>query len=137
MARAHGGSRSLYCAGWRDTGDPPTAQYDNNMDAYFQRNIPIGSYSTVVLHFWLWYETEATYDQFFLCFSGAGGVSGSWRCAPGDYRSGSSGGWVEWWYNISTFSGNPDFWLALRFSSDNSVVREGAYVDDLEIVVLP
>lgn len=124
--RAFGGSWSLYCA---DEGDGLGQTYDNNMTAYFQHTtgIPISSYSSAIVGFKMWHETEVDFD--YVSFQYWDGLN--W--IELDRYTGSSGGWGTWSYS---FSGGT-LYVQWVFVSDGSTVDEGAYLDNIRISGIP
>lgn len=125
-ARVYAGSWSLYCA---DNGDVAGQTYDNNMNAYFQyaAGVPISTYSTAVVYFKLWYETEENFD--YISFQYWNGLN--W--VELDRYTGSSAGWTEWSYS---FTGGT-LYVQWVFVSDGSDVDEGAYLDNIRISGIP
>ncbi len=115
-----GGSYSWYC------GSEGSWVYEPAFTAYLiSPSIWMGSHPT--LSFWTWYVIESGMDYGFLEINGGEG----W--VELDLFTGSSDGWSEKSYDLSSFSGDS---IRIRFtfySEDDGNQYEGWYIDDLEI----
>lgn len=122
-ARVQAGSWSMYCA---DNSDVVGQVYDNYMNAYAQKVNPIliSGYTQVTLSFWIWYNTETTWDYVsFQYWNGSSWV----EAVPSGRSTGSSGGWVQ---KSFSFTGT-NLYIRFVFYSDGSVTNEGVYIDDI------
>jgi len=125
MCESHSGYWSLWCA---DEGDQPDCtNYDDNMDAYVEKNtnIIVQDYDDVQFKFWYKNDSESDYDWMQLYY-----YENGWNIIGPQY-TGSSGGWQQVVHNLPGWS---YFRWKFVFHSDSSVHNyEGAYLDDLEM----
>jgi len=95
------------------------------------------------LDFWVWYETETSFDGFNVKVSTNGGVSYSLlqsvSPAYNDFldnencwSGGPTSGWVKHTVNLSAYAGQ-QIKLRFAFRSDGSVVYPGVYIDDVVV----
>jgi hypothetical protein len=128
--RAHSGTSSWYC------GSQSTWEYDNGMDCHLDSpEFALGDESE--LSFWCWYEFPIYHEDGFyveilsggaaidtLDFIGSGGALGELGSIGND--------WLEYRYPIQGEPGDA-VQIRFRFSSDESDVEEGVYIDDVSI----
>lgn len=128
--RAFGGSQSAWAAevGANSVfGQPNNAvhYYDNAMNAWMQQPFTNpGNVEAIRLTFWLWQDTEYCCDPFFVEEL----VGGFWNTNWG--YAGNIGGWQQVTVTLSPTATA----FAFVFNTDFSVVYEGVYVDDVELV---
>ncbi|MFW6150778.1 MAG: C1 family peptidase [Chloroflexota bacterium] len=130
--RAYSGSYSGFCAGAGPQGVEPPQYYPNNMDAlmiYGPFSLVGASDAMLEARFWL--DTEAEYDYLWV-YASTDGIN-----FYGSGASGDSGGWGQLLFDLTSVNtignlcGEPDVWIAFRFSSDSSVTDHGAFLDDI------
>jgi carboxypeptidase T len=80
------------------------------------------------LSFWCWYNTENYYDYAFVEVSKDGRAYDLL-----DKFAGSSGGWVNKEYDLSSYAGSSLF-IRFRYTTDQGTANEGFYVDDISPV---
>ena len=95
--------------------------------------------TTALLNFDLWLNTEPSYDYFYYYASADGSTFSGYR------TSGSTGGsWSPLTLDLAnapdglggtvSLVGDNSVWIAFRFTSDDTINYEGAYLDDVELV---
>jgi hypothetical protein len=132
--RHHAGSWSAWCADGGTLGQPAGGTYLNDMNTWMTYGpFNLSDATAGSMTFWLWLDSETDYDWFGYVVS----VNGSnWY---GYRTSGSTGGWSSRsidFRNVPTLgnvTGDSSVWIGFYFQSDGSVVREGAYVDDVYV----
>ena len=128
-SRKHSGTFSWYC------GYEGFHQYANNMNNTLEvTSITVGLDAS--LSFWAWYEfpnygTDGVYVEVndgsgwtTLDFLGSGG-------ALGTLNTGND--WLEYTYDLSDYPPGTTLNLRFRFTSDNTDVAEGVYIDDVKL----
>jgi putative cell wall-binding protein len=128
------GTYSAYCAGSKITAP---GLYANNMYTWMTIGpFNLSQFNRAQLTFDLWIDTEKGRD-----FLGIG-VSTNNDVFETLVLSGSTNGWLkDAWIELSDlyedgavdFTGKPQVWIAFIFESDQSVVGEGAYVDNVRL----
>ena len=86
---------------------------------------PIPIITGMKLSFWCWYTTENNFDDAFVEVSTDGR---SYDIL--DIFTGSSGSWVYKEYDLSKYS-NESLFIRFRYTTDQSTLQEGFYVDDI------
>ena len=95
------------------------------------------------LDFWVWYETETSYDGFNVKVSTNGGVSytllqnvspayNDFLDNENCWSGGPTSGWVKHTANLAAYAGQ-QIKLRFAFTSDGSVVYPGVYIDDVVV----
>lgn len=132
-ARPFAGAASMWSAqeGYNDElldTNVKVASYDNDQASLASRSIDLSNLSSgtdVVLEYWWWLESEACCDYLYPLYYDQGG----WYYPS--YDSGSSQGWTFASVSIPSSSTAVGFY----FSSDGSVLAEGAYIDNVTVIV--
>ena len=129
--RAASGAWSGYCAG---DGIWPPGPYADNMEAWlFAGPFNLSGYSSGALTFDVWFDTEISHDWVRALVSVDGVDYYGW------HGSGYSAGWVSRAVdltNVPTLGnvcGRSPVWVAFVFTSDASIVSEGAYIDNVVV----
>ncbi len=86
---------------------------------------------TVTLSFYEYYDIESEFDYAYVGISTDGGSS--WNTVAGPY-SGNATSWAQRTIDISSYAGDT-IQIGFRFTSDDSVVYEGWYIDDVAVSV--
>ncbi len=79
----------------------------------------------MLLSFWCWYNIETNWDFAFVEVSTNGRTYDIL-----DSFTGSSGGWVERQYDLSTYAGK-SLVFRFRYTTDANTLEEGFYIDDI------
>ena len=126
--RVHSGSRSAWAAGYG--GDQVNHLYRNRMDSYASRTLDLTDYTNTSLSFWYYTVSlpgNGDYHDFIRVRVTDGGItspiwSDFWITA----------GWVQQTLDLSAYDGKviSIHWV---FQSDESIYREGTYIDDITI----
>lgn len=95
-------------------------KYDNYMEAYMYRSVGLSGYDSVTLSYDYWIKSERDYDKLYVRY-----YDGGWQYK--DPKTGDSYGWKSSSYVIPKTATSVGF----HFSSDYSVVDEGAYLDNI------
>jgi hypothetical protein len=132
--RSHGGSWSAWCAtngNQHATGEQNSAvhKYDDNMWALMTRPIDLSGYSSAVVSYWCWTDTEGTVesqrDSLKLLYL----FDGTWWM--GDTHDGYSNGWQ---YSEVSIPASATV-VGFGFWSDSSNHDfEGVYIDDVVLI---
>lgn len=85
---------------------------------------------TTELSWWQWLRTEASYDYASVQVRGGGA---DWTTIYGPVSGIINLNWTRYAYDLSAFAGASDFQVRFLFTSDDSVVYAGWYVDDVTI----
>jgi hypothetical protein len=119
----YGGTYSGYCVGSHINAPGP---YPNNVDSWMVYG-PFDTSSDCDLQMLLRmrYNTQPFLDELFIGASTDGSVF------EGITRAGDSEGWLWERRDLSEFAGHSEVLIAFRFSSNDDVTDEGAYVDDV------
>ncbi|HRI84815.1 MAG TPA: M14 family zinc carboxypeptidase [Ignavibacteria bacterium] len=112
--------------------DSPSGNYSNNTNNSMTLNIPvdISSVPVTFLNFWHRYNTEAGYDFCYVEVSSNNGSS--WQTVKS--YNGVMTTWTEQNIDITSFA-NSSSQLKIRFrlQSDQGVVADGWYIDDIKL----
>jgi len=125
--RKNSGTYSWYC------GNESTFQYNNNMSNSLE-TIPIVIGQDPELSFWCWYECpNYGTDGFYVEVNDGSGWTTLDFIGSGGALLNTGNDWLEYVYDLSSYS--PGTVLNVRFSfvSDASDVAEGVYIDDVQI----
>ncbi|QUL99261.1 MAG: S8 family serine peptidase [Candidatus Fermentithermobacillus carboniphilus] len=111
--------------------------YGNNMDGWLmspQISLPEG-FGGYVVTFWHWYEIETGYDKGFVEIS----RDGTTWTTLGQYSHSTNGkAWSQATYDLDAATyGGQTVYIRFRLKSDSSVVKQGWYIDDVEVLALP
>jgi len=130
-ARAHNGSYSIWCA---QTGNnqqysnAPNAQvryYDNYMNSTAVVPVNLAGYADVTLEYWFWQNSENSWDNLYVAF-----FDTAWHFENQKFpNAGAAMGWQFGTYKIPSSA----VLVGFMFTSDGSVIYEGAYVDDVRL----
>ena len=135
--RKYAGSYSGYCVGGSVSAPGP---YPNGVNTW----MVFGPFSLVGaedarVNLQAWVNTESTNDTFSILAS----TDGEWyygRSWWGDWATESGGdGWMNIGFDLKRVSGlgdlrgQPQVWIAIAFTSNESVAYEGAYVDNVSL----
>jgi hypothetical protein len=130
--RSYAGSWSGGCAAGGANASPPGGTYANSMDSWMVYGpFSLSDATAATLSFRYWLQSEVGFDYFKYT------VSTNGTNFYGYQTSGDSGGWVSGSLDLTAVptlgnvTGQPSVWIAFIFSSDSSVVYEGAYVDEV------
>ena len=129
-ARSHTSPAAYYS----NSGD----NLNNSMTSFFPLVVESGN----VLTFWTWYDIENDWDYAYVEVSTDGGQT--FNTIPGNITTnydphgnnlgngitGSSGGWVEANFDLSSYAGQ-SINSRFRYVTDGSVDEEGIYIDDI------
>ncbi len=128
---------------WATRLDGP---YDNNADWYLETvDIDLTDYSSAILQFWMWLQSERRYDggQVLLrvddgapfLIEPIGGYNSRVVVAldgqPG--FSGSTNGWKQVTFDLASYVGH-HIKIQFRFASDDASAGAGWYIDDVAIL---
>jgi hypothetical protein len=129
--RAAAGTRSSYCAG---SAVSPPGPYLNNMDAWRVAGpFDLSTLSSATLQFQMYEDTQRDKDWLWSFVSTNGSDFYGWG------ESGTSNGWVSRSRDLTAVPtlgnvcGKSQVWIAFEFTSDASIVAEGAYVDEVSV----
>jgi hypothetical protein len=110
--------------------ESPTGNYGNGVDSYaYLRpfNLSFG-FTSASLSFRTRYDLEANYDYMYLEATTNGN---NWNEIAS--FNGTQNSWQLKTYSLNSYIGQPYVQLRFRFTSDNSVVKDGMYIDDFAI----
>ncbi|MDO8897826.1 MAG: M28 family peptidase [Bacteroidales bacterium] len=110
--------------------ESPTGNYGNGVVSYaYLRpfNLSLG-FTSANLSFRTRYDLEANYDYMYLEATTNGN---NWTSIA--TFNGTQNSWQLKTYSLNSYIGQPYVQLRFRFTSDNSVVKDGMYIDDFEI----
>ncbi|OGY92311.1 MAG: hypothetical protein A3H70_04455 [Candidatus Komeilibacteria bacterium RIFCSPLOWO2_02_FULL_48_11] len=129
--KSFSGSRSIWSSGGGDMPDCTT--YDNNMNTWMMYGpIDLRNTDLARVAFQYQYDLETNYDFFYALATGDNGAHWS-----GNTYTGYSG--ANWSSQntsdlLQPYLGNSAVWLAFGMTSDSSVTKAGAYLDDISII---
>ena len=133
--RSYEGSYSGWAPGTGSTYLSCGADYRNNMNSWMVYGpFSLADASDAAFTFKLWINSQSDHD--YLCrYASIDGSSFSGTCTHG-----YSGGWIDRGLDLKNvpylgdITGQPNVWIALRFTSDDSTTYpEGAHVDNIEV----
>lgn len=126
---AYEGSISAFCA---ENGNPNPGEYSNNMEAWMYLTTGIGlfGHEDVVIRFWMKYDIASDDNVRFLVEN----TDGYWYATPENTWTGGDFTWQQFEIALSDY-GHPSssFRFAFQFNSDFGDIRQGAYVDLVEV----
>lgn len=109
--------------------DSPGGDYASSIDVSLTSPvIDLSGVGVAELRFWHRYDLETSYDYGYL----EGSLDGSIWSNLATFN-GTQGSWTEEVVDLSSWTGSPTLQLRFRLDTDGSVVRDGWYVDDIEI----
>lgn len=129
--RPHNGSWAAWPANGGIDGINPSPGNDNYSN-YMDTRMTYGPFdlsdaARARVSFYLWIQTEPTYDYLVLEAS-ADGVAFQEL-----FRWDGSDNWREWTIYLDSYTGDSSVWLSWRFVSDYSITYDGPWVDDITI----
>lgn len=129
---AWGTTTAHYWSPAQSATDSPYQTYSNSSDSSLTLASPLDltGASHPTLAFWHRYEIEAGYDGGSVEISADGGTT--WTPVLPSY-SGEQASWLREQVDLTDYAGEPDVRIRFRLVSDESVTRDGWYVDDVVI----
>ncbi len=113
--------------------DSPSGNYTNMQNTSATSvSTNLSSYMGAQLNFWAKYNIETSFDYVYLEISKDGGAS----FVQIAQFTGTSSTWQKYTYNIGGFAGESNVKIRFKFYSDQYVVSDGMYIDDVEILGL-
>ena len=114
--------------GYYGAHDSPGTYYENNANRSLTRATAISLSGTTApaLAFWHRYSLEEGYDWGYVEASSNGTV---W--IPLASYTGNQGEWTYEQVDLTPFADMPSFWFRFRLVTDDSVVRDGWFLDDV------
>ncbi len=134
-ARAYTGAASIWAAqiGYNDElldDNVNVTSYDNYQVSYVWRSVDLSNISNdteILLEYWWWLDSESCCDYLY-----SGYVDGNgWNLLTFD--SGTSNGWTQGSVSIP----NTALQVGFLFTTDYSVLYEGAYIDNVSLIAVP
>lgn len=109
--------------------DSPGTYYTNNAETILQtaNGISLATAIRPALRFYARYSLEQDFDYCWLEVSTNGGSS--WT--PLGASTGEQTAWTRYQIDLEEYAGAPDFRFRFRMQTDDSVVKDGVYIDDL------
>ncbi|NOZ61975.1 MAG: T9SS type A sorting domain-containing protein [Calditrichaeota bacterium] len=137
----HGGSWSGFCADLGSEGTGYGGQYVNNMQAWMVYGpFSLADATDAKVNFWHWTKTETNFDKFHYVASTNGtNFYGYYLTGNMTDDAGNVNGWLSQTfdltnvYQIGDLTGQSQVWIAFVFTSDASIIDDGAYLDDVYI----
>jgi len=111
------------------------AVYRNIMDTHMRcgplnlQSVSGDPVTAARLTFVYWLDTEASFDLFRWEFS----CNGTSNWTGGQARSGRPGSWLSVTTSLNSCIGSANVYIRFHFSSDNSVVDNGVWVDNITV----
>ncbi len=99
------------------------SEYENDADSYAYCYVDISDFGSATMSFDYWADVEDGYDW----FSPGYYISGTWTTP---YTLGTTTDWEHFSFSIPTSATRIGFF----FHSDSSVVRQGVYVDNVQLI---
>ncbi len=139
--KKHSGSWGCFCADLGADGTGWGGQYVNNMSAWMVYGpFSLADANDAVVEFWHWTKTESNYDKLYYVAS-TNGTNFYGYYLTGDMTgdAGNVDGWLSKTfdlknvYQIGDITGESQVWIAFVFTSDGTIVDDGAYLDDVVI----
>jgi hypothetical protein len=125
--RKHSGTYSWYC------GNEVTFQYNNNMNNSLE-TVPIVLGQDPELSFWCWYDfPNYGTDGFYAEVNDGSGWTTLDFIGSGGALLNTGNDWLEYVYDLSSYSPGTVLNVRFNFVSDGSDVSEGVYIDDVKI----
>ncbi len=117
--------------------DSPGRFYTNNTDHAVTLASPLDLSAAVrpVLRFYHRYSLESVYDQGVVQVSTNAGAS--WQTPPSATFTGNQENWTREQLDLGVCAGAPDVRLRFRLQTDGSVVKDGWYIDDVNVGEAP
>jgi hypothetical protein len=136
------GDQDAYNGAWQayvaDMEENCRTTYDDDMESYMTYGpFSLSGYASALINYYLWLDIEDFFDYLYLQASPDGN---SWTTIA-TYSSGydSVDGdplariWGAYSNDLSSYAGDSSVWIRFFFTSDGSITRDGAYVDDIWI----
>ncbi|MBK7105016.1 MAG: T9SS type A sorting domain-containing protein [Ignavibacteriae bacterium] len=122
---------SNYYSASNSLAESPSGDYTNiQSTSATSINIDLSSYQGAEFSFWAKYNLENAFDYVYVEISKDGGTS----FVKLTEFTGVSSTWQKYTFNIGTFAGNTNVKIRFRFYSDQYIVADGIYIDDVEIL---
>ena len=123
-------SSSFYSSS-NSLSESPTGNYTNMQSSTvtIKNNLDLSSYLGAEISFWCKFNIETAFDYVYLEISKDGGSS----FVQIDEYTGIQTDWTKLTYNIGSFAGYSDVKIRFRFFSDQAVVKDGMFIDDMII----
>ncbi|MBK8944501.1 MAG: T9SS type A sorting domain-containing protein [Ignavibacteriae bacterium] len=122
---------SNYNSASHSLAESPTGNYANMQNTSATSiNIDLSSYQGAEFSFWSKYNLENAFDYIYIEISKDNGTS----YVKLTEFTGVSSTWQKYIFNIGTFAGYSNVKIRFRFYSDQYVVADGIYIDDVEIL---
>ncbi len=121
---------SSYYSASNSLTESPAGNYTNiQSTSATSININLSSYQGAEFSFWAKYNLEYAFDYIYVEISKNGGTS----FVKLTEFTGVSSTWQKYTFNLGTFAGNSNVKIRFRFYSDQYVVADGIYIDDVTI----
>jgi hypothetical protein len=142
--RKSGGSNSAWCAAGGTSPAPAGGPYKASMDTWMQYGpFSLAGATQAWFEYDLWLQTETNYDKLGVYVS-TNGTNWYGYTMHGSSLGATSTGWVRELTDMRDFerlfsssglvvTGQPQVWIAFRFTSDSSAQYEGVYLDNLAL----
>jgi len=123
---------SKYHSASNSLTDSPSGDYVNYTVSYatMVSGVDLSSVVSAQLSFWTTYIIETNYD--FMYVDVSTDDFATWDVLA--TFTGTNTSWLRYLYNLDNYVGNSNVKIRFRFVTDYSEVREGIYIDDVEIV---
>jgi hypothetical protein len=122
---------TAYYSASQSLTDSPNGNYQNAQETFATLDpINLEGYTAASLSFWTKYDLETDWDYVWIEVSTN---SQSWTSL--DEFTSTQSSWVKKTYSLNSYIDQPYVRIRFRFKSDNSVVKDGIYIDDFEIAV--
>ncbi len=124
-------SNSSYHSSAYSLTESPSGNYTNMQSSSATLlSFDLSAYLGSQLSFWAKYNLENSFDYIYLEMSKDGGTS---FIKIAEF-TGVSSTWQKHTFNIGGFAGNSNVKIRFRFYSDQYVVADGMYIDDVEVL---
>jgi hypothetical protein len=122
---------SAYYSASHSLTDSPNGNYQNTQETFATLDpLNLQGYTAASLSFWTKYDLENSWDYVWIEVSTN---NQSWTSL--DQFTGTQSSWVKKTYSLNSYIDQPYVRIRFRFKSDNSVVKDGIYIDDFEVTV--
>ncbi|MEM7030525.1 MAG: clostripain-related cysteine peptidase [Chloroflexota bacterium] len=116
-------------AGGNDGLDGSQFLYPNNLNSWMICGpFDFSTAATVLVEYNMWLKTELNYDWLML-----GASTDGTNYDLIDFWSGNSEGWLFTPYELESYAGQSEVWLAWVFQSDERNHDDGVWIDNIEI----
>ena len=144
-SQPHNGSWSAWTAnGGLDALDPSLCMYPNNQNAWMTYGpVDLSTATAGSLNFWLWAQTEQNWDWVYWLVSVDGQNYYGQRLsgATTSTEPPTTSGWTQQMLDLAAVPtlgsalGHQNVWIGFVFTSDGTVVNDGAFIDDIVLDV--